>query len=115
MVAAGVRIQRVFILEENGLESAAAQMDYQYKLGIEVYYIYKNNEYIDPEWLEEDYLIQDDELLVQIYCNTHQFKSQNRNNEQITMDSVKVRKKRERFQRILERANKYDPDTFGVK
>ncbi len=115
IVADGAVIQRVFVLEDNGLESAVAQMDYQHNLGIEVYYIEKSNEYIDPEWLEEDYLIQDDELLVQIYCDTHQFKTQNKNNEQITMDSVKVRKKIERFQRILERATRYDPENFSLK
>ena len=115
IIKSGAVIQRVFVLEDNGLENAVAQMDYQYKLGIEVYYIEKNNGYIDPEWLEEDYLIQDETLLVQIFCDTHQFTSQNKNNEQITMESVKVRKKIERFQRILERATKYDPDSFTLK
>ena len=108
-----VDIYRIFILDKGGVEKAVPQMDYQHKLGIQVYYIEKGNEYIDPSWLTEDYLIQDDELVVQIYCETHQFDSQNRNNEEITMNPIKVKKKVERFQRILERSIKYDPAAFG--
>lgn len=110
MVKNGVKIFRIFIIEPEKYKNAYPQMEYQTKLGINVYYIEKGNEYIDPEWLEEDYLIQDDKLLVQIYCDTHQFLSQDKSCEQITMDSVKVKQKIERFQRILERSHKFQPD-----
>ena len=53
-------------------------------------------------------------LVVQIYCETHQFESQDKNNEEITMNPVKVKKKVERFQRILERSIKYEPDKFKI-
>jgi len=104
LIARGVSITRIFILEKGGFEAAKAQMSYQKQMGIDVYYIEKDNEYIDPDWLKEDYLIQDDELLVQIYCETHQFVEQDENCEQITMDTVKVKRQIERFQRILERS-----------
>ena len=110
----GINIFRIFILEQGGVEKAIPQMDFQYNMGIQVYYIEKGNEYIDPTWLTEDYLIQDDELVVQIYCETHQFESQDNNNEEITMNPVKVKKKVERFQRILERSIKYEPDKFKI-
>lgn len=113
MIQKGIKIYRVFIIEKGGVEKAVKQMDYQYRLGIGVYYIEKGNEFIDPDWLLEDYLIQDDELLVQIYCQTHQFESQEITNEEITMNPIKVMKKVERFQRILERSTKYDPKNFA--
>ena len=108
MIERGVKIYRVFVIEKGCLDKARPQMEYQKKLGIDVYYIEKGNEYIDPSWLTEDYLIQDDELLVQIFCTTHQFEGQDKNNEMITMDSVKVKQKVERFQRILERAHRFE-------
>ncbi len=112
MIKKGVTIHRIFIIEKGCVENAVKQMDYQYNLGINVFYIEKGNEFIDPSWLLEDYLIQDDELLVQIYCESHQFDSQNNNNEEITMNPIKVKKKVERFQRILERSIRYDPKDF---
>ena len=104
LVKKGIKIQRIFILDEDKLETARPQMEYQHRLGIEVYYIFKKNDYIDPKWLEEDYLIQDESLLVQIFCTSHQFSSQNKCEEQITVDVVQVMHKLERFQRILERS-----------
>jgi len=112
MIKGGVSIFRVFIIEKGCVDKAVKQMDYQHSLGINVYYIEKGNEYIDPTWLTEDYLIQDDELLVQIYCESHRFDSQDKNNEEITLNPIKVRNKVERFQRIMERSIKYDPKDF---
>lgn len=112
LIQNGVQITRVFIIEQGKLAQAVPQMTYQHQLGIQVYYIEKGNEFIDPEWLLEDYLIQDDQLLVQIYCQSHHFDSQNRNNEEITMNSIRVKSKVERFQRILERSVRFDPKNF---
>ena len=91
------------------MAEAVSQMEYQQKIGIQVYYIEKGNEYIDLTWLLEDYLIQGDELPVQIYCKSHQFSTQAQDTEEITMDTVQVQRRAERFQRILERATKYEP------
>lgn len=107
LISKGIKIQRVFILEEGGYEKAKEQMKYQKELGIDVYYIYKGNQYIDPLWLEEDYLIQDNMLLVQIYCDTHQFIKQDKCSEEITTDKAKVTLKIERFQRIIERSIRF--------
>ena len=111
LITRGVDIWRVFVIEKDKFEDAKAKMERQRELGIKVYYIFKGNEYIDPQWLEEDYLIQDDKLLVQIYCSTHQFSSQNKSEEQITVDIVTVKNKIERFQRILERAEPFVEST----
>lgn len=108
MIKRGVNITRIFIIKPGKYDTAVPLMEYQKKLGIDVYHIEKGNAFIDPQWLEEDYLIQDDELLVEIFCETHQFTSQNPDNEYITMDSVKVKQKIERFQRILERSLKFE-------
>ena len=107
LVKKGIDIYRIFILEKDNMDIARPQLEYQRDLGIKVYYIYKDNEYIDPKWLEEDYLIQDDKLLVQIFCSSHQFSSQNQCDEQITVDVVHVKNKIERFHRILERSEKF--------
>lgn len=115
LISKGVKIQRVFILEKGGFDKAKEQMEYQKSLGIDVYYIYKGDEYIDPDWLDEDYLIQDRELLVQIFCNTHQFTGQDRNTEVITMERAVIAQKIERFQRILERSERLVGDYFDFK
>ena len=107
LIKQGVHIQRVFILEQGGYEKAKDQMEYQKNLGIEVFYIYKGDQFIDPDWLEEDYLIQDGELLVQIYCNTHQFVGQDKCSEEITMDKARVSIMIERFRRIVERSVRF--------
>ncbi len=104
LAARGVRIDRIFIIEEGKLAEARKQMEFQKAKGINVYYIVKGNPFIDPEWLEEDYLIQDDRLLVQIFCATHRFAGQNSEDELITMDRLTVARKIERFRRILERS-----------
>lgn len=114
MINRGIEVHRVFVIEQGQIDKAIPQMDYQYNLGINVYYIEKDNEYIDPEWLSEDYLIQDDELLVEISCESHRFDSQNNITETVTMDKAKVKKKIERIQRIFERSLKYCPEDFAT-
>ena len=63
--------------------------------------------YLNPEWLEEDYLIQDDSLLVEITCRTHKFEGEARETERITTSLADVSIKLERFQRILERSTRF--------
>lgn len=109
LIKRGVSIYRVFVIEEGKLNDAIEQMNYQYNLGIKVYYIEKSNGFIDPAWLVEDYLIQDNQLVVEIFCTTHQFDEKGKNTERITMDIVEVQKKIERFQRIIERSILYIP------
>jgi len=110
MIDRGVTIERVFVIDKNHSESALAQMRYQKKLGIDVYFIQSDNEFIDPLWLKEDYLIQDDELLVEIFCESHKFNGQTDTCEHITMTPLVVQSKIERFNRILERAEKFNEE-----
>ena len=107
LVENGVTIDRVFVVDKNNMDTANEQMEYQKNLGINVYYIEKGNEFIDPEWLEEDYLIQDEELLVQIFCDSHKFNGEVEPCEHITMVPVIVQNKIERFNRIIERSKKF--------
>lgn len=114
MIREGVEVHRVFVVENEKSQAAVSQMSYQHSLGINVYYIKKENEYIDPKWLAEDYLIQDDELLVEISCETHRFESQDTTSELVTMDKAKVIRKSERLQRIFERSTKFSPEDFTL-
>lgn len=103
-----VTIQRIFVFPKENEDIIAIQMRKQKKLGIDVRYIYADNEYVSPIWLKEDYLIQDGVLLVQIFCESHRFEgSKNQNVELITIDSMKVAEKEERFNRMWERASKF--------
>lgn len=115
MIKNGIAITRIFIIDAGKVNEAIAQMRYQHNLGISVYYIEKGNKYINPDWLLEDYLIQDDELLVQIYCESHKFNSNDTNSEEITTDTFKVKQKIERFQRIKERSILFDEKNFDSK
>ena len=108
MIEKGITIERIFVVDKECMNAISQQMKSQKDLGVNVYYIERDNEYIDPQWLQEDYLIQDEELLVQIFCNSHKFGQKSDLNERITMDPVIVQNKIERFSRILERAKKYD-------
>ena len=90
-------------------------MEAQYKLGIEVYYIYYDNQFVNREWLKEDYLLQDERLLVQIYCESHKYNDTEKETELITVVPAVFNRKIDRFLRILERAEKFDPGTLPMK
>lgn len=105
-----VEITRIFVVAPDRYAAALEQMDYQSKLGIHVYYIKTDNPFIDPLWLTEDYLIQDDRLLVQIHRDTQKFCADVSGTEEITMEHPKVARKIERFNRLLERAERYVPE-----
>ena len=102
-----VRIQRVFSLDKKKYSEFYSIMERQYNLGIEIYYIFRDNEYIDPAWLHEDYLIQDDILTVEIFCDSHKYLDARENKELITINKCRVDEKLERFRRIRERATKF--------
>ena len=108
MIKNGIKVTRVFVLnDKQQYDSAQKQMKYQAGLGIDVYFIYKKNDFINPEWLEEDYLIQDDQLLVSISCQSHKFGSDCDETELITSSTVEVQLKLERYKRIIERAERF--------
>lgn len=105
-----VKIQRIFIFPKAMKKKYIKLMKDQVNIGIDVRYIHKENKFIYEDWLNEDYLIQDDKLLVQIFCSTHKCdKGQNEvGNELITIDPIIVREKIERFERLLERSYKFE-------
>ena len=110
-----VRIQRIFVTSSDKLDKIIPAMEAQYKLGIEVFYIYYDNQFVNREWLKEDYLIQDDRLLVQIYCESHKYNDMEKETELITVVPAVVNRKIDRFLRILERAEKFDPGMLPMK
>ena len=104
-----VSIQRIFVFPRENEARIINQMRKQQSMGIEVRYIYADNEYIAPAWLKEDYLIQDGTLLVQIFCESHRYEgSSDSETELITVDAKLVGEKEERFKRMWERATKFN-------
>jgi len=108
-----VKIQRIFVINKNQLNNVKAIMEYQKKIGIDVFFIFIGNDYINSEWLEEDYLIQDDKLLVQIVIKSHKFNRDASNSELITLKESIVNNRIKRFKRISERAQKYTNENWS--
>lgn len=84
------RIIRIFIYPKAKHTSMKSKMQIQKDMGIEVRYIHKESTYATKEYLEEDYLIQDDEILVQIFCSSHQNLDIQEKTELITTSKVEV-------------------------
>lgn len=70
-----------------------------------------NNEFLKLEHrleeMQEDFLIQDNELLVDIAGRTHKFNKNDSVEERITMNKNEIQQKLKRFDRLLERATEY--------
>lgn len=102
-----VTIQRIFIVPREKEQILLAQMNEQASIGIQVGYFYSDDAFMSPEVMKEDFLIQDDSLLVQLFCESHVYdKSSGASDELITLDSRKVKEKLELFNRMWERAAK---------
>ena len=61
----GVRIKRLFIVNDTNRDNSISQMKLQNDLGIETKFI--DQSMVEEEFKEKDFLIQDDELLVELY------------------------------------------------
>lgn len=102
-----VSIQRIFVFPKENKEKITPQMFKQKDMGIDVRFIYSDDEFLRPEWLKEDFLIQDGVLLVQIFCDSHRFeKSNNENSELITINPTQVKNKEDQFSHMWKRAIK---------
>lgn len=101
-----VHIQRIFVLNKEKYQEMYSQMELQYNMGIDVYYIFSDSKYIDPSMLLEDFLIQDNQLLVQIFCKSHNYEENNV--ELITINPSMVNRNIEVFNRVLERSIKFE-------
>jgi len=103
-----MEIIRVFIFSERTSEINARMKKESYN-GIKVYYIKKeehlrsNNPHIEDAWLDEDYVIQDDNLLVCSYPdrNNSDFR------DEVTINKGEVRKKLNNFNELCKYAAEY--------
>jgi hypothetical protein len=106
-----IQIQRIFIFSGKSKEDKERYtnlMEQQMKIGIDVYYIDTENQYVNDTWKTEDFLIQDDTLLVELdHCNTHTYFSEEEDYEIITTDVSKIETKKALFEKMCERATKY--------
>ena len=103
----GVKVQRIFFITD--LEKMKPLFAQQHNMGIEVFYIFSDDAYLNKEWIQ-DFLIQDDKLLVQIFCDNHKFDENNYGSELITINPCLVEEKIEIFSRLLERATRFIPN-----
>ena len=92
----GVKIKRLFIVNDNNRVNTAAQMKLQNGLGIETKFI--DQSMVEAEFKEKDYLIQDNELLVELYFDDDVENGRHVDaKELITTDELKVIERREQF------------------
>lgn len=102
-----VTIQRIFFFPQSKEETMREMMRRQAAMGIEVYYYYLENEYINASWKQEDFMLQDDTLLVQLTCSSHKYSEEEGDVELITLEPAVVEEKLELFFRMLERAKRF--------
>ena len=92
----GVRIKRLFIVNDNNRANTTSQMKLQNGLGIETKCI--DQSMVETEFREKDYLIQDNELLVELYFDDDVENGRHVDaKELITTDELKVIERREQF------------------
>lgn len=99
-----ITIQRIFIFPKGMYAKFRKVMEDQKKIGINVYYLFSDGDYINPAWKNEDFLIQDDNLLVQINTSSMKNSTMEEQCELITINRAAVSEKREVFRQMLERA-----------
>jgi hypothetical protein len=103
-----VTIQRIFVFPQDKKTEFDQLMKLQKEKGIDVRFIHKENPFVNAEFLNEDYLIQDDKLLVQIFCSTYFYNEKEKFSELITIDETKVKEMITHFSRLYERSERYD-------
>lgn len=92
----GVKIKRLFIVNDQNRENTIKQMEYQNGLGIETKSIEQSM--VDIDFKEKDYLIQDDELLVELYFDDdREYGTHSESKELITIDDQVVQERKEQF------------------
>ena len=82
-----VTIQRIFFFPESKFDAIKKVMQEQAKIGVNVYYIFLENEFINPAWKNQDFLLQDNQLLVQIELDSHKFSENEGETEIITKNA----------------------------
>lgn len=92
----GVKIKRLFIVNDKNRDNTRKQMAYQHGLGIDTKCI--EQAMVDFEFREKDYLVQDDELLVELYFDEGmEYGTHKESKELITVDDLVVQERIEQF------------------
>lgn len=92
-----VKIKRLFIVNEKNRDNTTSQMKLQNKLGIETKFIEQSM--VEEDFKEKDFLIQDGELLVELYFDDDiQDGRHVDSKELITTESLLVLERKEQFQ-----------------
>lgn len=93
----GVKIKRLFIVNDMNRDNTIAQMSLQNNLGIETKFI--DQSMVEADFKEKDYLIQDDELLVELYFDDDAESGRHVDSKElITMEDLVVIERKEQFQ-----------------
>jgi hypothetical protein len=93
----GVKIKRLFIVNDMNRDNSMAQMRLQNGLGIETKFIEQSM--VEEEFKEKDFLIQDDELLVELYFDDDVANGRHVDSKElITTDELIVLERKEQFQ-----------------
>lgn len=100
-----VTIKRIFIATANNLKKISRIMETQKEHGIEVYYIDSSSVYFNKSWEKEDFLIQDETLLVDLQCDCHKYNHIGK--EIITVSDTLIHQKMDTFKKMLENAKLY--------
>ena len=110
-----ITIKRIFIFSsKDEKEKYNDEMERQNKIGIQVYYVYADDKFFgNEEWLYEDFIIEDDRILIQqfAYAKEDGFSISpfSRDSQLITTDLAKVSEKVKHFSLLEERAIQYAP------
>lgn len=101
-----ITIKRIFIGEYAHLLKLKPLMEEQSKQGIDVYYIDCDSDYCPNEWKTEDFLIQDDELLVLLEASSHKAGA-TETKEIITINKALVNPRIELFKNMIHNAKSF--------
>lgn len=97
-----VTIKRIFIASSAKRTEIESTMKLQRNNGIEVFFLNSDSQYFNKAWVKEDFLIQDEILLVDMQCESHKFDENGK--EIITINEALVHKKKTLFFKMLESA-----------
>lgn len=92
----GVRVKRLFIVNDKNRDNTLSQMKLQNQLGIETRFIEQSM--VEADFKEKDFLIQDNELLVELYFDDEVDNKRHRESKElITTDELLVNERNEQF------------------
>lgn len=103
-----ISITRIFVGKKAHLESLKEVMSDQEHHGVNVFYMETDSMYFSSDWENEDFLIQDDMLIVDLKSDSHQAKSDAK--EIISTRKEDVESKIELFNQMLHNAKKFIED-----